>query len=82
MGNAIEHSDERIRVDSYYSFYLEGESNVNYKNRKEEGEWNGYRETGEIEAIGNYKNGKLEGGWKGYHKNGKLAAIGNYKNGI
>ena len=36
MGNAIEHSDERIRVDSYYSFYLEGESNVNYKNRKED----------------------------------------------
>ena len=31
---------------------------VNYKNGKEEGEWKGYHENGNLEEIGNYKNGK------------------------
>lgn len=57
------------------------ETEGNYVNATQEGEWKWYRRNGKIKQIAFYKEGKLEGVDMFFDENGDTLTTGTYKNG-
>ncbi|MBI5020616.1 MAG: hypothetical protein HZB59_04205 [Ignavibacteriales bacterium] len=50
-----------------------------YTNKKMEGEWIFYRETGQLWQIANFKDGKKHGSWKRFKRNNKIEYNENFE---